>query len=905
MTYLGLCLSALAVPQAAPFDPLLVPEWESGFEIFVELADWNQDGVVTGAESRELVDWLSGLSEATLGALNAELVLQGLNRDELKKWTTYDVSASFEGLDPDGDGVIEVHKVSLEQLCQGRMGTRGIIHRLAHELLLETADADGDGVVTAAERQSLLKDLGPAVTPDDLGPWIAASKKREPKDRNRMAPGVSFLTLEAGMERGSEGVVDVGAYESWFRAMDANKDGSLTQAERHPPRQAALDQEFWRAPSAERLATPCLMPWQRNLDDALAVQKRTGQALLLCVNMDGETACDSLASWRYRDPAFAEIAAGYVCVVVSPDDHQPRDYDDRGRRLVSPRLGRVTDREHIDLEPTLYRRYFNGRRVAPRHVGVDVDGKILFDLYLINDPASLDAQLREHARAAAPIDWTALDVAELAQYRDASAREEMERRMLDPDPAVRLSAAAHVGSMPEAGVLGLRDQDGAVRDLAARSMAAAGGALDAQQRGRLVAASVGLSEETRALVRAGLMLAVEGDPFAMASLNALAPDSRISALGSAGDWRAAASLSTLTSSGPMGRDEALHGLERLDARIPEDGPTAPQSLLRAQALLRLAEALAAISQDPRDAASEAAAAAVAGAASDPIRAQAIQAQAASLGGDFAGAVRAARAALPSLWAATSDPLYLSTLRALQGGATQLVYAQLNSGQPVASSLVADAMLAGRTLLAHPAAEEADALALLDLAGAVRAVDLVPTLLLESLQRFPASPDLHQRFRAERLTSMGAGAMEAGYLALEAMDLPDGYGPTLMWFRGLALLVAAEWEVAQGADAAAAVLYGSAIAAMEATVESEPAFADSAHHYAVLSHAGSATIAAASGDLAAAARHLEAAGTLRPSSLEQKDGLGRTPRERAAQLLPIVLPALDEARQATLRQVYSE
>jgi hypothetical protein len=55
----------------------------------------------------------------------------------------------------------------------------------------------------------------------------------------------------------------------------------------------------------------------------------------------------------------------------------------------------------------------------------------------------------------------------------------------------------------------------------------------------------------------------------------------------------------------------------------------------------------------------------------------------------------------------------------------------------------------------------------------------------------------------------------------------------------------------------------------------------------------------------AAEHLQAAAVLRPVSLDLKDGLGRTPRERAAELLPALLPTLDEEHQAAFRRAFPE
>ena len=34
----------------------------------------------------------------------------------------------------------------------------------------------------------------------------------------------------------------------------------------------------------------------------------------------------------------------------------------------------------IDIEPTLFERFFDGTRVAPRHVGVSSDGEVLFEI---------------------------------------------------------------------------------------------------------------------------------------------------------------------------------------------------------------------------------------------------------------------------------------------------------------------------------------------------------------------------------------------------------------------------------------------------------------------------------------------------------------------------------------------
>jgi hypothetical protein len=62
-----------------------------------------------------------------------------------------------------------------------------------------------------------------------------------------------------------------------------------------------------------------------------------------------------------------------VCVIASVYRHNPRDYDEQGRRIPCPRFGGVTCGEHIWIEPLLFDKYFEGKRIAPRHIMVELD----------------------------------------------------------------------------------------------------------------------------------------------------------------------------------------------------------------------------------------------------------------------------------------------------------------------------------------------------------------------------------------------------------------------------------------------------------------------------------------------------------------------------------------------------
>ena len=53
--------------------------------------------------------------------------------------------------------------------------------------------------------------------------------------------------------------------------------------------------------------------------------------------------------------------------------------DDLGRRVECPRFGTVTCGEHIEAERELYDKYFDGRRISPRHIVLDLEGTNVLD----------------------------------------------------------------------------------------------------------------------------------------------------------------------------------------------------------------------------------------------------------------------------------------------------------------------------------------------------------------------------------------------------------------------------------------------------------------------------------------------------------------------------------------------
>src|SRR5688572_5684194 len=171
-----------------------------------------------------------------------------------------------------------------------------------------------------------------------------------------------------------------------------------------PPQMTGTRETTWAAPTAEDWKRPCLVVFQRSWDDALEVARETGKPILVCVNMDGEIASEHYAGVRYRQPDKAALYAPYVCVIASVYRHTPRDYDDQGRRVPCPRFGSVTCGEHIAIEPVLYEQFMDGRRIAPRHIGVELEqgGAEIYDVFYAFDTDSVFTAIEQGAAGREP-----------------------------------------------------------------------------------------------------------------------------------------------------------------------------------------------------------------------------------------------------------------------------------------------------------------------------------------------------------------------------------------------------------------------------------------------------------------------------------------------------------------------
>lgn len=160
---------------------------------------------------------------------------------------------------------------------------------------------------------------------------------------------------------------------------------------------------LFAAPQAPKYDDARQVLWQRSLDDALALAQAEQRPLLVAINADGESGSERIVREQYRDAAWVAHTRPFICVVGSIFRHNPRDYDDLGRRIACPRLGEITCGEHIALEPRVHEGYFAAtkielfgeqvERISPRHALIAPDGTKTLDMYLLFDMRELERAL--------------------------------------------------------------------------------------------------------------------------------------------------------------------------------------------------------------------------------------------------------------------------------------------------------------------------------------------------------------------------------------------------------------------------------------------------------------------------------------------------------------------------------
>lgn len=905
---------ALAGPDAAAT--------QGGFSLapsVVEAADANHDGDVSSAE------WSAFTAPAVAagGSLREELeprvLAAWLDVDGDAGGTAADVTRILGLYDVDGNGAIEAAERS-GRAPGARLGELPYRATMAIGVLLEAADVDADGTLQTQEREGLV-----AAATGSLDELLRASIARVAEtgagDRSALTPAVILLTLGAALDADRNRNVDRADLDRLFADLDADGNGVVSASELNagPPAAPSRSEE-----QADAKGQAPLMPWQRNLEDALALVASTGKPLLICVNMDGESASESLANRRYRDPEFVELASRFVPIIVSPDRHSVFEHDDAGRRLADPRFGRVIDSEHIDIEPTVFERYFAGTRVAPRHVGVAPDGEVLFDLYLLGSLSQIDEALADFGLEVEPADASEAPsegaeasegaasppvrggrgrgrrsrTASLLESPDAADRDRLEDEYADGDWRRRFDLASQALASerktqhPELLRLALRDADERVRrqavwtasrelervpaDLVPELLRVA--AEDPVQLGVIEASFARLAKDAKT---PGLAAR------AAATLISLRGASARSSLVDTARWRAALGGSAQASD-PAGRFDSVEAcvdrLEQLAAESTQrpDDPALP--LERIDVLVDLAHLQLAEGRDPSIALEEARALAESAIEDgrEDERTSALAAWTSYQTGDQEAAIRHLERAVPRLLAAGAV-----AGRAAADALNVLAQVRLRvgPGEQDASAWIADVLATYQVLLVHPLGTEAQALALLQFQEAHGLQHLQASSLRIALEGHPASASLHAWLRGQIARDHGAAALSQAY---DSWLATDGRGGGLerasaLWFAGLANLVAGDRHAAMGQRDAALETYARCEPLFLGAAKSNPEFEDSSMHYLCLARAGSARLQLEAGLLSEAAKTMRAALDARPASADLATSSGRTPNQIARRI----------------------
>lgn len=595
------------------------------------------------------------------------------------------------------------------------------------------------------------------------------------------------------------------------------------------PPQGLGREGMWPAPTAEDWKRPVLITFQRTWDDAVAVARETGKPILCCINMDGEIASEHYAGVRYRQSEIAALYEPYVCVVASVYRHNARDYDDEGRRILCPRFGSVTCGEHIWIEPVLYEKFLDGRRIAPRHIMVEPDGTEKYDVFFANDTASIFRTIRDGIanRGPAPPAVVRGDrpVVERVASRDVVDRDvvesayekggEAERRAL-LDAAAKQGGAAPLDLLRLA-VFGLdAEASKLARSVLARSENPAAAELIAE------ALRVPMEESEREALVAALARLGKASPKAQ-WLSAVHQGltARSAAIDVKG-WTESLEGDRYPAPTLPSEWNALDARREVQSKAAKDRPEDPDARLElAEACLALAvEAPNAFVDDPKMARvatrqlledARRAALEAEKLKATPWRVDTVLAIAAYRSGNASEAYARAEPAVKALPPGEPGWNAMAVLTIFAEGRWKSIQQAVRERRPYPPQWLSDVNAAYSVLLRHPLGTDAQVAWHHELLLWLGARERASRILDAGLGRFPASRLLHDRLRERVLAERGHDALEAVYAKkLEAADAP----PEVAWYAGLASVTAAEYHRRAGAAEKALASYARAISHLE-------------------------------------------------------------------------------------------
>lgn len=651
----------------------------------------------------------------------------------------------------------------------------------------------------------------------------------------------------------------------------------------------ASREAIWFAPTAEDWAKPCLIHWQRTWEDALRVSRETGRPILICVNMDGEIASEHYAGVRYRRPETAALYDPYVCVIASVYRHTPRDYDAEGNRIPCPRFGTVTCGEHIAIEPILYEQFFDGQRVAPRHIMVELDGGESYDVYYALDTDSVFRTIEQGVAGREFPERPELgdrSPEELVSSPDSRAREIVEEAYREGSVEVRrriLQAAARARDVDQTDLLrlALLGDDPDLRRVALRELLRSRSEkavdlivevlnlpLEAEDRESLIAALERMGEHSeRARVAAAIQRGLE----------------RRGAL----DVEAWAREVEVEYAAAARRD-----IERAEARLAAGAAALEEYPENPSALVDLAESSLILAMSPdsgaplgadrtlarehrrlllEDAQRAARRAKELGAGG--WRLEATIALCAYYLGDREAAYRRAPDVVHGLTPGDTSWTSMAALGLLAEARREAIRAAVRQKRSWPPEWLAELNDAYDALARHPLGTAEQVVAHYDFLNWLGGKARAEAVLRAGLERFPDSPLLHDRLRGRILASAGLGGVGRLESLYDAMLREDGASPNLEWFAGYASLVVAEYHRRAGLAGEAEAAYERAIGHFERWIEVHPEARESADHYVAIAFAGRARLALEAGRDDSAVDWLLLSFERAPTAAGALDGLG--------------------------------
>jgi hypothetical protein len=653
---------------------------------------------------------------------------------------------------------------------------------------------------------------------------------------------------------------------------------------------------MWPAPTAEDWQKPCLITWQRTYEDALAVSQETGRPILVCVNMDGEIASEHYAGIRYRQPEMAKLYEPYVCVIASVYRHNPRDYDEEGRRIPCPRFGGVTCGEHIAIEPGLFDKFLDGQRVAPRHIGVELDGKESYDVYYAFDTASVFKAIEDGIGGRTFGDMPGGDrpLLERVESRHSDDLTGVERAYLEADRPTRFALLeAAKRRKAEAPVdllrLGIFDLDTELNRLAREAL------VQAESESAIWLIAEALRVPVSAAEREALVGALERLGAQFPRARSLAKVHRGLAARSAtidlAKWSSTLDAADVPPRPDLGRlGERLEAAAAAAQERPDD---AEAQLAFAVASLEMAvdpETARALVADQRTAAryasylfddAQRAARRAEELGATGWRVNATIALADYYMGSRRGVDERAEAAVAELPAGEQGWSAMAVLGLFAEGRQRAISRAVATQRDWPAAWLTDVHTAYSVLARHPYGTEHQIVAHIDFLGRLGVGGQAWKVLDVGLARFPSSAPLHERLRGRILVEKGAAGLEPAY---EQRLAAQGATPALLWFAGYASLTAAEYHKRAGDDVEAEGAYGRAIESYERVAAADPLGEDDADHFIAMALAGRARIRIERQELDAATADVLGSFARRERSAATLDGLNITPVGTARMLL---------------------